>query len=187
MKKSAIQSIMTLTFLACAAVLVQNSQADQGIYRWVDEAGHVHYGDQPHTPNDAPVNINHTPGYTFTPGQSSNDSSAVQPVANAPAAPQIINPQDQTTIRDPSSAVVVQIAEAPKPGFGVQFMLDGKPLGLPTTNTSFFVENLDRGAHQIVAATTSADGKILSESAPITIFYMPPSTNHAADNVPRQR
>jgi hypothetical protein len=55
------------------------------------------------------------------------------------------------------------------------YLLDGKPMGEATTDTSFAFTDVERGAHTIVVNLVDASGQEISRSLPVT-FYMKPPT-----------
>ena len=57
-----------------------------------------------------------------------------------------------------------------RPGMTVQFLLNGEPLGGPTTNPVMATPPLDRGEHRAAAELRSAGGETVATTDPVVFF-----------------
>lgn len=166
----------------------------QEIYRWVDEAGVVHYADQPGDDSAEQV---------FLPGQGA------QPAASPPPPPQSIQPPPPRSRQrgagqpayqflqfdEPAAeasffggnvSVNVRLSLRPalQPGHTVAIFVNGRRApgdGLATTLTG-----LERGTHALRAAVLDRSGRELQASPTINIYVRQPSVaNPATARPPR--
>jgi Domain of unknown function (DUF4124)/Bacterial Ig domain len=86
----------------------------------------------------------------------------------------IASPANEGTLRN-TSTVTVSVATVPALrsdiGHMVQFYVDGKAHGPASVETSITLEELPRGAHTLVAAIVTSDGREVARSAQST-FYL---------------
>jgi len=157
--------------LLLAALLASQAVAAE-VYRWVDEDGTVHFGDQP-PPGAEKVEL--PPPSTYTPPPLPPIQSRPQAPAEAPAysALRILQPQDRATIRDNAGNFEVSFATEPglKSQLGHQYrvLLDGRPVARISAG-SYRFENLDRGEHRIQVQVVDPQGRVLIESEPVTVY-----------------
>ncbi len=162
-------------FFLCVALWAAASPAAQ-VYRWVDPDGNIQYSDTPR-PDAQVIRIPDAPPAA---------APAPEPAApgESPAAPAtfssydriaVVNPPDQTTVWDNSGNVAVEIAVSPALqaalGHRLVVILNGKPVGEPSTATSFSVSNLDRDTYTLQARILDGDGRVVGESPP-SVFFM---------------
>ncbi len=153
-------------------------QADSSeIYKWTDSNGNVHYSDKP-APGAEQVNI--PTGEVFSSPSKEPEENPPEE-KNTPAETgyekiSIIEPADQTTIRNPQGTVSVALNLQPqlRKEDAVQVLVDGEPISPPKPATVFFLQNLTRGSHTITAQVVNSEGNILKTSDSITIFMMQP-------------
>ncbi len=151
--------------------------AEEKVYKSVGPDGEVTFSD---TPSHGAKEIEVKPAPSYTP-------APLPPMGTGPAAPaavqayqnlRIVSPPAEQTIVD--TAGNIQVAASLQPGLRegdrLQFLLDGKPV---STGSSLSLElhNIDRGAHTLRAQVITADGKVLIQSDPITVFLQRPSLN----------
>jgi len=153
----------------------------QEIYRWVDEAGVVHYADQP---GDADAE------QVFLPGQGAQPAAPppVQPFQPPPVRArqsgsgqatyqslQFDEPAAEATFFGGSVSVTVSLSLRPalQAGHTVAIFVDGRRApgdGLATTLTG-----LERGTHVLRAAVLDRSGRELVASSSINIYVRQPS------------
>ncbi|WP_297528120.1 DUF4124 domain-containing protein [Thiohalobacter sp.] len=159
-----------LTLLLLALLAGQAMAAE--VYRWVDEDGTVHFGDQP-PPGAEKVEL--PPPSTYTPPPLPPIRTRPQAPAEAPAysAVRILQPQDQATIRDNAGSFEIRFATEPglKSQLGHQYrvLLDGRPIAR-VSGGSYRFENVDRGEHRIQVQVVDPRDQVLIESAPVTVY-----------------
>ncbi len=160
-----------------------------GVYKWVDDEGRVHYGDQPGAgsnatqmpefdagspaPADVPVVADpeppmpgDTPGvYKFP--EIFGDGPAQQGVSYSI---RITTPLQDATVRDNQGIIPVAFTTSPMPGddFSYQMYLDGMPWFQPFFSQQVYLSNVDRGTHTIQVKLMNAEGAVVGESNSVT-------------------
>jgi len=147
------------------------------IYMWLDENGNKVYSDNPDDKKQAqaveltPLTILGFPEIR----NSSPDTTAVRNPSELVDYKSIAisSPQNDATVRDNSGTVQVQVFTEPALGQGytIELWLDNASTGAPKANTSFVLDNLDRGTHSLSAKLYNPQGKLLLTSPTIT-FHM---------------
>jgi hypothetical protein len=166
-------------------VFAMPSLAD-GIYKWVDENGQVHYTDVPQESPDA-VEVKVKPAQTFTmPSVASSSSSASKADASAtPDGPvykslEITSPAMEETVWNTGGLVTVAVNVQPslRRGHAANLYLDGKQVGtLSPGMTSLQLTDVERGAHSLSAEVVNEKSATVIESAAVTFFYQQTSVN----------
>jgi hypothetical protein len=167
-------------FILLALLVTAGALADA--YTWIDEDGIVHYSDRPH------------PGATLVElGQSSaaRPRPTSRPAATTPAtdpdeqqsAParagyeslEIASPSAEETLWNIEATLNVTLALTPalKPGHQVRVYFDGTPQVVG--GTSFQLEEVYRGVHNLQAEVIDGTGKLIIRSRP-SRFYVQQNT-----------
>lgn len=157
--------------------LVAFSTAQAEIYRWVDENGNPVYSDEPHPQSEQieldgastyqPVEI---PESALPDEQSETDQASAE--ENAEPVPDyqvsVVQPENDQGLRANDGMVTVNVRVQPslsrERGDQLQLLLDGEPLQPPGQQTSFQLENVDRGTHYLQAVITDKDDNALMRS-----------------------
>ena len=166
-------------------LLMMASAAQAEIYKWVDSAGNVHYGDQPET--SKAKKMQKLPGLsTYAPPPvpepvkpQLKETEDNQPVTEEEAPPAkafsyreltIISPDDGGTVRSSPGTVSVFVALAPvlRKGDYLKAILDGKVLEKKYYSTVIQLETIDRGMHQLAVAVYDKTGKMLLQSQTVS-------------------
>lgn len=146
--------------------------AHAAMYKWVDEAGRVHYSDKP-VPGAIPVEREPITTYKAPP--------KVEKPAVVPAKVQknvvmyqfieITSPGRDETVMDNDGNVTVgyRLDGALAPGHRVRVMLDGIALA-STTGSSVVLRNIDRGQHELVLMVVDRGDNIYVRSKPVSFF-----------------
>ena len=178
MKRLLLSSLLLFTLAATAE-----------IYKWVDDKGVVHYGDQPPKPGARP--LKDLPGLTtYSPPLVPKPTTrAQQPGAVADRLPEalarrlsqavgyrtltIVSPEEEGTVRSSPGVVTLFVALDPplRKGDYFKVLLDGKPWPGRFRSTVIRLENVDRGAHKVAVAVHDAGGRRLLQTPPRT-FYL---------------
>lgn len=175
--------------LFVCSLLLASLPAVAGVYRWTDDKGVVHYSDAPPSPNAKPAELpalqtfdskslakGAPVGSVGTSADNTATAAASDSAADTGPRPVITSPENEATLRDDSGQVTVQVS-APS-GASLVYYLDGAAQNAPPTpSTSFLIEGVERGTHTLEVAAVSAEGKEISRSAKVTVYYMPPRTN----------
>ena len=158
---------------------ISSLQADQSpqIYKWTDSNGNVNFSDKPHAGAEE---IALPKVQTYSTPKISVPEPSSEPVTDAEAPVyhkiSIVQPVDQTTIRNPQGYVSILIELKPKlkRGDKLQIILDGAPLNKPQATTVFALQDINRGSHTLAAQVVDAQGKILNTSDTISFFMQQP-------------
>ncbi len=156
--------LFTLIFLTAAVAL-----AGPTIYKWVDDAGVVHYSDQPHA-NAQKVTVDDP--QTYTPGAL--PPQAPDNSGDAPAAPYtacaIAQPLEQQDFSNVDAlSIVVRTQPQLHPGDQVFISLDGALLnGGSATGASYTLSPVDRGTHTVQAVVRDATGAVQCQTGTVT-------------------
>ncbi|MCL1080122.1 DUF4124 domain-containing protein [Parashewanella spongiae] len=157
--------------LVILGLLLLTAIADAAIYKWTDKNGKVHYSDTPIdgaevvTPAENTLNkinrskVSPTPSITPKVNQTSYQVH-------------IVSPQDQAALRVNNGDFDVNARVSPKLSDSqtLQLTVDGTRYGEPQRHGYFSLTNVDRGEHVIVVQLLSAEGKVLVQSQPTTVY-----------------
>lgn len=166
--------------LFCLWMGMSAPQAD--VYKWTDSSGAVHFSDKPQDGAEKIV-LPNVQSYSPPASSPSQNASAHSPLTSTNTSDDvaynklnIVQPEDQQTIRNPQGYISIILEPHPKlkPGDGLQIILDGNPIDKPLANTVFALQNIRRGSHTLAAQVVGKDGKVLFTSDQITIYMMPP-------------
>jgi len=150
-------------------------------YTWVDEDGVVHYSDRPE-PGSKQIDL----GQSRSPRRAAAPESASAPAAAAddaatPAQPfsyetlEVSAPSPEETLWNIEGVVNVSLALSPalQPGHQVRVYFDGA--ARMVRGTSFQIEEVYRGVHNIQAEVLDDTGKLMIRSLP-NRFYVQQNT-----------
>ena len=170
-----MRKLIPVTLLA--ALLGANAHAE--LYKRVDEQGNVTYGDQPGG-QAKPVQ----PGglTTYSPPTRHTQPSAARPNTDTQKSADqavtnysglaITSPAKDEVVRSNEGNIAVKIGMTPAldatAGHQLVVLLDQKPLAkVPAAET--LLKNVDRGTHTLRVQIIDAKGKVLAQSADITV------------------
>lgn len=161
---------------------VTSSATSTEVYIWVDDSGVQNFSDTPHPDADkrSIPSIKSDASSTV----SVNTPSALQPKSKNNAervAPPIINtlsPRDGETIRSNNGDIEINItlSRALSDTEQLQLLMDGQPIGAPSTKTVWQLNNLDRGTHRYSIQIVGS-GKIIASSSVVTVYLHRASVN----------
>jgi hypothetical protein len=168
--------------LLTAAILLAPLLASAEVYKWRDDAGRWHYGDEPR-PGAVRVDLPPVQVYEAPPTPQvvpRTDSQAKPEPALSYARAAIISPAPEATIRNAMGevGVVVLLEPSLRAGHTVRLLVDGKPVSEPVSSTAFTLVNIDRGAHGLAAEVLDARGQVLTRIGPQTFYMHRPSRLH---------
>jgi len=187
---------MRLGILLIGLLVAMNSGAET-IYKWVDDAGQVHFSD---VPRQGAVEVVIAPVQTFSspsptqrllPASAENDDQT----GNYTLV-EISSPAAEETIWNTGGLVTVAVSLQPGLKMGHQIVLymdDRQVAVLPQMSSSLQLQNVERGARQLRVEVIDENGtKVIS--SPITTFYYQqtsvtrrPTTPKAPPKVPPKR
>ena len=175
-KRMELRSLVTLLCLLAAAAAVA-----QEAYRWVDEDGVVHYSDRPREGAEAIVlpapNVATTRRVQPPAAQSRADeeSSRESQQQEGYTSIEIVSPKAEETLWNIEGVLNVSVALQPalQPGHQVRAYFDGEMQ--PVSGTSFQLQEVWRGVHNIQVEVVDATGKVMIRSQP-SRFYVQQNT-----------
>lgn len=158
-----------------AGLLAASLVAAEGAYKWVDEDGVIHYSDKPRTGAEV-VDLT---GYTRDTGARLT-SNLPTSAADAPEEPEqafryeslsVAAPGPEETLWNIGGTLNVSLAVSPglQNGHQVRVHFDGQPRMV--TGSSFTIEEVHRGVHNIQAEIIDETGKLMIRSKP-NRFYV---------------
>jgi len=152
-----------------AALLAGGAFADA--YTWTDENGLVHYSDRPH-PGAETIDLEETSNQRPGPTQSAPSTREEDPeIAPRYASIEIVSPGAEETLWNIESILNVDLNVTPalRPGHQIRVYFDGMPQLV--ASTSFQLEEVYRGVHNIQVEVIDATGTLLIRSLP-SRFYV---------------
>ena len=163
-----------LGLLATATAMAQ-------AYRWVDDDGVVHYSDRP---EEGAVRIDlseysrNTGARLYIPRPATASSDDEQTAASTPfryESLSIATPGPEETLWNIEGTLNVSLALSPglQSGHQVRVYFDGKPQMV--SGSSFQIQQVYRGVHNVQAEVLDATGKLMIRSQP-NRFYVQQST-----------
>ena len=162
-----------LCLLAAAAA------AEQEAYRWVDEDGVVHYSDRPREGAEAIVlpepNVATTRRVQRPATQSQQDEESTSEQQDGYTSIDIVSPKPEETLWNIEGVLNVSVALQPglQPGHQVRAYFDGEMQRV--SGTSFQLQEVWRGVHNIQVEVVDATGKVMIRSQP-SRFYVQQNT-----------
>ena len=169
------RSIFVLAGLLAASL----AMAD-GAYRWVDKDGVVHYSD---VPPDEDAEVVDIAEYSRTTGvriasptsRSGDDEQAGEQQPFRYESLAVASPGPEETLWNIEGVLNVSLALTPglQPGHRVRVYFDGEPRMVP--GSSFQIEEVYRGVHNIQAEVIDETGQLMIRSKP-NRFYVQQNT-----------
>ena len=166
--------------LLLLCLLAAATAAAQEAYRWVDEDGVVHYSDRPREgaeaiqlPEPNVATVRRTPRPAAEPADAAEEPES-EP-ATGYTSIEILSPKAEETLWNIEGVLNVSVALQPglQPGHQVRAYFDGQMQ--PVSGTSFQLEEVWRGVHNIQVEVVDATGKLLIRSRP-NRFYVQQNT-----------
>jgi hypothetical protein len=160
-------------------VLAAGAAGAQEAYRWVDEDGVVHYSDRPREGAEAIQLPAPNVATTRRVPQRSADAGegGQQPEQPAPgySSIEIVSPKSEETLWNIEGVLNVSVALQPalQAGHQVRAYFDGQMQ--PVSGTSFQLQEVWRGVHNIQVEVVDATGRLLIRSQP-NRFYVQQNT-----------
>ncbi len=165
--------MLVRTFIGLLAILASGALMAQA-YRWVDENGVVHYSDRPQEGAEQIVlPRNNTRFRSVVPPRRNTDASAEQEQSGpfGYETIEIASPAPEETLWNIEGVLSVQLRVQPglQPGHRVRVYFDGEPRMV--NGTSFQIEEVYRGVHNIQAEILDENGALMGRSLP-NRFYV---------------
>jgi hypothetical protein len=169
-----LRPVFMLLCLAAAATV-----AAQEAYRWVDEDGVVHYSDRPREGAEAiqlpAPNVATTRRAPRPSAEPDDKKDAASEPATGYTSIEVVSPKAEETLWNIEGVLNVSVALQPSllPGHQVRAYFDGEMQ--PVSGTSFQLQEVWRGVHNIQVEVVDATGKLMIRSRP-NRFYVQQST-----------
>ncbi|MCF6337731.1 MAG: DUF4124 domain-containing protein [Gammaproteobacteria bacterium] len=163
------------TFIRFSALLVLSvaiaAPAMAEIYKRTNPDGSVEFTDVPRSDDEKPVPLSPMSTFKTTPVPQQKRTSTARADAKKYSVISVTSPANETTIRDNTGMVTVNVSLSPalRSGHKLVLLVDGEQKG-ESRSGSFTLNNLDRGSHSLVAQVVDKAGKALISSAPVTIY-----------------
>jgi hypothetical protein len=165
-------------------ILVAPSLAE-GIYKWEDPDGQVHYSDMP---KEGAVEVEVQPAQTFSLPTTASTAAATSATDNNTDTEEnqgyeslaIVSPGQEETIWNTGGKVTVSLNLQPglKAGHSIRLYMDGQLLAdLPPSSSSLQLSDVYRGEHQVQAEVQNEKGQVQIKASPVTFFYQQTSAN----------
>ena len=151
----------------------------QEAYRWVDEDGVVHYSDRPREGAEAiqlpAPNVATTRRVPGPAAQRGGDEESAAEPAPGYTSIEILSPKAEETLWNIEGVLNVSVALQPglQPGHQVRVYFNGEMQ--PVSGTSFQLQEVWRGVHNLQVEVVDATGKLMIRSRP-NRFYVQQST-----------
>jgi len=165
--------LTAMRYLLCTLLLILVPAVHaETVYRSVDENGNTVFSDKPSKGAET---------MEIPDAQTVKSPSAgkfhYQPPARKPppeySSVAITSPDDDAAVRQNDGNITVQVAVRPdlQGQDQLQLLMDGKIVG-SGSNTSFSLQNLNRGTHTLQAVVIGSSGKTLASSATVTFHLL---------------
>ncbi|MGY2575124.1 DUF4124 domain-containing protein [Vibrio sp. C8] len=168
-----MKNALLLFFLLC----VSNSTTSKEIYIWLDDKGVQHFSDTPE-PSAKPLAISSFE--TSNSGLAETKARKSQRIEEAltPLSISILSPSDGETIRSNEGNISITIGlnrQLTDPE-RLQLLMNGQPIGAPSTRTVWPLKNIERGSHRFLIQAVGS-GKVIASSSVVTVYLHRASVN----------
>lgn len=170
-----------------ALALFFSGQSTAQVYKTINPDGSVTYTDQALDDAQA-INVAPVQQYSSPVNKTKQTTSIKEEEAPDNGAPtlytdfSIISPKHDTAIRANTGAVTVTLSITPalnvSQGDKVSLSLNGQPVGAPSAQISFPLNNLNRGSHTLSASLQNATGETIKTTAPVTFHILKTHIKH---------
>ncbi len=154
--------------LVCAASLPAMAE----VYKTVDEDGNVTYTDNP-AAKEGKVEAVKLPAVNTQPAlKTTTDKTKKSEASSGYKEVSILSPAQDATIPPGQLNVVVQVFMEPalQPGHLIQLLHNGQPYGDAAYATSFSIDQLIRGEHNVQAQVIDEKGNTVASSGSVTFY-----------------
>lgn len=176
-------------WLILVSVLILASARSAPIWTWTDENGLVHYSDRP-VPGARQIELaapQTIPSTTVPrPRPAARSTATTRTVRYESVA--ITSPVSGETLWNIGGRLAVTIAVAPPlaPEHRIDVELDGRRLGLETSQLEVTVPDVFRGTHSLAAIVLDGTGRELARSAPVSFVVQQTSVQNP-NSLPARR
>ncbi|MEJ1381753.1 MAG: DUF4124 domain-containing protein [Candidatus Sedimenticola sp. (ex Thyasira tokunagai)] len=153
-------------------LLIYCSTLPAAVYKWVDEAGRVHYSDQP-APGAEEIKLPEPSVYTprsvggigGMAGAKGKKSAIYQSFS-------ITSPANQATFRTKEAQVTAKFSLTPRlrPGHAIRLTMDGRVVSQRLTRLQLDLGTVSRGSHRLQATVIDKKGQQMISASPVQFF-----------------
>lgn len=167
-----------MRLLLLIALVTVQALCSAGVYKWTDEQGKVHYGDQPAVGAEK-VQLRTTIVSDTQAQPKTNSSSQAAPVEGGPYSLTITSPMPNESVRTPDGIVNITLRVEPtiSPDLKIEFrlFLDGKPVeGSSGYLTNLRLSGVPKGMHRVSAQMVDDKGNVLATSQEVSFVVRQP-------------
>ena len=165
---------------AVLAFTITPGAALADIYRYTDKDGNVVFSDKPpadQSQTAEPVELGTTNRAAPPPEIPRPAPQAGEEMRKVRYTSTITSPSDGTTIpMGPGNFAVTAMLSPPlNSDERAVLLLDGSPVGEPQRSSSWQLQNVFRGEHQLVVERRDNEGRARDRSLPVTVYVLRPS------------
>ena len=172
---------LAIAFISISVLNTLPTRAE--IFKYTDENGKTVFSDRPPAESQpdsvvqvelGPTNLS-APPPNIPPPVNAVEASSTE--AAVPYQTTITSPSEGTTVpMGPGNFVVTALFSPPLgAGEAALLKLDGKAVGTPQKRSSWQLNNVFRGEHQITIERQNAEENVLNTSPPVTVYVLRPS------------
>ncbi|MCY1431325.1 hypothetical protein D9M71_472900 [compost metagenome] len=158
---------LSIAIALLAFVLPASAQ----IYKYTDANGKTVFTNKPPTGVDAkPVDLPPAPTVQMQPPVSATPKASSNPGETTPYTILALgNLPSAEALRANNGTFSIDVIQQPRlaGNHQLRLLLDGQPYGPPSRETTFTLENIDRGEHTLAVQVLSGD-RVLQSSSPVS-------------------
>jgi hypothetical protein len=176
-----------LPLLGLLGLILMAPSLAEGVYKWEDENGQVHFSDMP---QEGAIEIQVQPAQTFSSPNLAPQAALADSGKDADADSDkedqgykslaITSPSMEETIWNTGGEVTVSLSLQPglKMGHSIRLFMDGQLLAdLPPRASSLKLSDVFRGEHTLRAVVQDENGKVQIKADEVKFFYQQTSVN----------
>jgi len=170
--------VMLPLLLMSSVALATHAQAQDKIYKSVDENGNVTYSDQPPTPDAKPMLLQESNIIETVKAQPAPVNAAADEAATQPLQIGILSPQPEETFWGTGNDLPVLLEVKPdmRPGMQVNLYIDDAKIATVASEQTT-LQQIDRGTHTFRAELVGINDEIIATSETRTFFMKQYSQN----------
>ena len=154
----------------------------EGIFKWVDQEGHAHFGDQPQK-GAQKVEAMESLRYSPVPLPPKIDNANAQPpMQGGYPTFEILYPRpDETLQGDGDLTISLAVQPTLRPGHRLEVSLDGTPLQGNITS-QFTLKGVVRGSHRLEGRILDEQGQEMARTGSVTFHFRQPIVKPEAED-----
>lgn len=168
-----LKRLLTLGALLLSAYVSLSGAVLAGeAFKCKGKNGETIFSDQP-CKNAEIIQLHETQTYAPTPVSPPSNDPATKTKKPAKLSILVTSPANDSVIFDNEGNVSISVSVSPAlpPGHKLLVTMNGSPLGPPSSQSSFSLQNVDRGEYSVSASVLDEKGKVL-ETSPASHFTL---------------